>query len=261
MNRIMQPVFIGLGIITTALTIGFYFQMEWATGLWMWPDGRLTYIFIASIMAAIAAPVFWMGFTREWGAATGGAINLLIQAGGSTLFLLQLSSLNQQPNLVLYAAAFGAFTLGNVVIFLWSRRHPVQDMRPVPRPVYYSFIVFVIVLVAVAIALLLRLPVVFPWPLKPETSVIIGWVFAGTAFYFSFPFLRSGWSNAQGQLLGFLAYDIILIIPFIDHFRTVLPEHRLSLMIYTGVLVYSGLLAIYYLFIHKPTRLWLGKPG
>ena len=36
---------------------------------------------------------------------------------------------------------------------------------------------------------------------------------------------------------------------------TVTPEHRLGLWIYTIVVIYSGLLASYYLFIHRPTRL------
>jgi hypothetical protein len=230
--------------------------MPWATGLWMWPDGRLTYIFIASITAAIAAPVVWMGLKREWKPAAGGAINLLVQAGGMALFMAQFSSQTSQPNLMVYALVFGIFALGNVGIYFWSRRYPLRDTRPTPRPVYYSFVIFVILLVGFSIALLLKMPLIFPWPLLPETSVLIGWVFAGTAIYFAYPFLRSGWGNAEGQLLGFLAYDIILIIPFLQHFSTVLPEHRLSLTIYTGVLIYSGALAIYYLFLHKKTLIW-----
>ncbi len=256
MNRIAQYSFIALAVITLLLTVGFYLQMSWATDLWMWPDGRLTYIFIASITAAIAAPVFWMGLKREWGAAVGGAINLVIQAAGIMLFLLQLAGQTSDSNLMMYALAFGAFALANVGIFLWSRRVPLRDTRPIPRPVYFSFVVFTVVLAAVAVALLLKLPVVFPWPLKAETSVIIGWVFAGTVTYFVYPLLRPGWGNAQGQLLGFLAYDLILIVPFLQHFNDVLPEHRLSLTIYTGVLIYSGVLAIYYLFLHKSTLIW-----
>jgi hypothetical protein len=56
-------------------------------------------------------------------------------------------------------------------------------------------------------------------------------------------------------LLGFLAYDLVLIGPFLQHFSTVRPEMRLSLVLYTAVVVYSGLLAIYFLFLHPPTRL------
>lgn len=257
----LQYAFIAIGIVAIILTIGFYFQMHWATSLWLWPDGQLTYVFIASITAAIAAPMIWMGLAREWNAAMGGAVNLTIQAGGMAFFLIQLSSMNGQSNLLPYVLAFSGFALFNIGVFFWSRRFPMQDTRPIPRPVYYSFIIFVILLVIFSIALLIKMPLIFPWPLTPETSVLIGWVFAGTAVYFAYPFLRPTWGNAQGQLLGFLAYDVILILPFLAHFSTVLPEHRLSLIIYTGVLIYSGALAIYYLFLHKPTVMWAAKNG
>jgi hypothetical protein len=59
------------GVVLVA-TGGFYFQMPWATSLWPWPDGRLSYIFIASILAAIVVPVVWITLVGEWGAAAGG---------------------------------------------------------------------------------------------------------------------------------------------------------------------------------------------
>jgi hypothetical protein len=55
--------------------------------------------------------------------------------------------------------------------------------------------------------------------------------------------------------LGFLAYDLVLIMPFLQHFSDVLPEQRASLIVYTTVLVLSAGLAVYYLFIHRATRL------
>jgi len=72
--------------------------------------------------------------------------------------------------------------------------------------------------------------------------------------YFLHGLVRPSWANARGQLLGFLAYDLILLVPFIRHFDSVKPEHQLSLMVYTGVIVFSALLAIYFLFIHPSTR-------
>lgn len=254
MLRGVRWVFLAVGIFAIVLTIGFYLQLAAATGLWMWPDGRLTYIFIASITAAIAAPVIWMGLSGEWGAAVGGAVNLCIQAVGISAFLAQLSLTNpvtHWPHVLL----FGLFAVVNVGVFIWSWRYPLHDSRPTPRLVRMSFVVFTVVLLLVSIALLIKVPNVFPWPLLPETSVIIGWVFMGTFVYFAYASVRPVWGNAVGQLLGFLAYDVILIVPFIGHFADVLPEHQLSLIVYTGVVVYSGALAIYYCFIHPPTRL------
>ena len=46
----------------------------------------------------------------------------------------------------------------------------------------------------------------------------------------------------------------VLIIPFIALFDTVQPERVINLIAYTAVLVYSGGLAVYYLFINPQTR-------
>jgi hypothetical protein len=64
-------------------------------------------------------------------------------------------------------------------------------------------------------------------------------------------------SNAIGQLLSFLAYDLVLIGPFLKLFGTVDPTLRLNLIVYFAVLVFSAAVAIYYLFIHPQTRDWI----
>jgi len=81
-------------------------------------------------------------------------------------------------------------------------------------------------------------------------------MFLGAMTYFIYALVRPSWVNAAGQLAAFLAYDVVLIVPFLTRLPTVAPEHRISLIVYTLVVSYSGLLAIYYLFLHKPTRLW-----
>ena len=81
-------------------------------------------------------------------------------------------------------------------------------------------------------------------------------MFLGAADYFAYGLLRPSWLNTAGQLIGFLAYDIVLIVPFLIRLPTIPPENRIGLTIYTGVVIYSGLVAIYYLFLNKPTRLW-----
>lgn len=76
---------------------------------------------------------------------------------------------------------------------------------------------------------------------------------------FSLAMLRSGWVNAAGQLAGFLAYDLVLIVPFLTRLPAVAPHFRLGLIIYTTVVAFSGALAIYYLFINRSTRLYSGS--
>ena len=61
---------------------------------------------------------------------------------------------------------------------------------------------------------------------------------------FGLGLLRPGWLNAAGQLAGFLAYNVVLIAPFLMRLPTTAPEQRTGLIIYTAVVTYSGLLAI-----------------
>jgi len=67
--------------------------------------------------------------------------------------------------------------------------------------------------------------------------------------------LYPNWDNAGPPLLAFLVYDLILLVPFIHHFSNVEDSHRTSLILYMIVIVYSMLLAIYYLFADPTTRL------
>ena len=66
---------------------------------------------------------------------------------------------------------------------------------------------------------------------------------------------------ARAQLWSFLVYDLVLIMPFLAHFAVVKPELLPSLLIYTAVLIGSGAMASYYLFVNKATRVWWPASG
>ncbi|MFW6096422.1 MAG: hypothetical protein ACOC9Z_00010 [Chloroflexota bacterium] len=260
-SGLIRALFVAGGMVFLLLTAGFFLQMGWATALWPWPVGRLSYIFISSITAAIAAPMIWIGLTREFGAARGGAVNLSITATGAAVYLFILYRREGEIQLLLSALASAFFLAVNVGIFLWSIRHPIRDRRAMPGLVRASFGLFTVVLLLVAGLLVLQAPVVFPWPLQPESSVIFGFIFLGAASYFAIALPSPWWHSARGQLIGFLAYDLILIGPFLAHFGTVEPAHRLSLILYVAVLAYSGALAVYYLFLNEETRPWQVESG
>jgi hypothetical protein len=254
MQTSVRVILLALAALSVILGIGFYVQLSWATSLWPWPDSYLSYVFLSSYATAIAGGVLWVALSGSLGAARGGAINLGVATAGMAVFSFQAAQSNQA---VLPLAIFCAVALASFAIFYWLiRRAPIQDTRPTPPLVRVSFIVFAVVLVIVGVALILKAPTIFPWSLRAETSVIIGWAFLGAACYFLYGALRARWDNAGGQLLGFLGYDLILIVPFLRHFANVPPGHLLSLIIYVLVLVYSGALAIYYLFINRSTRRW-----
>lgn len=253
--RVVLLVLVALGMV---LGIGFYGQFSWATSLWPWPDSYLSYVFLSSYVIAIAGGVLWVALSGSLGAVKGGLINLEVATAGMALFLFQQAPTNHAvlPLALFCIVAFVTFVTTSWVI----RREPIQDLRPTPLLVRVSFVVFIVALIASGVALLLNDPTIFPWSLRAETSVIIGWAFLGAACYFLYGALRPRWDNAGGQLLGFLGYDLILIVPFLRHFANVPPGHTLSLIVYVIVLVYSGMLAIYYLFINRSTRRWTLVP-
>jgi hypothetical protein len=249
--RVLLLIFVALALL---LGIGFYFQLPWATALWPWPDSTLSYVFLSSYAVAIGGGILWVALSGSLGAAKGGLINLGVACAGMAAFTFQDA---QAHRAVLPLAIFCLVGLISCAASFWLlRREPVVDRRPTPRIVRLSFLGFTAALIATAVALLAHAPTIFPWPLRPESSVIFGWAFVGASCYFLFGVLYPRWDNAGGQLLGFLGYDLVLIVPFLRHFATVQPSHRLSLVTYVIVLLYSGTLAVYFLLIAPTTRRW-----
>lgn len=195
-----------MGLASLVVSAGFYLQWSWATDLWPWPDSRLSYIFLASILAAVALPVIWIGLSGELGAAEAGGLDLSVTYGGMGAYLFGL----EQPGFGVYAAVFAVACLVSVAIAAWAHRVGIRDPRPMPAPVRVSFGGFAAVLIVAGAALLLETDV-FPWPLRSESSVMFGWIFLGAAVYFLHGVLRPSWANAAGQLIGFLIYGLILI--------------------------------------------------
>lgn len=247
---------ISIGVLLLAVGTGMGLNMSWATAAWPWPDGKLSYLFVGSILAAVSVAIIWIGWSGEWGALPAGAVTALVMTSGMSIYLFQLSSRPGGPNLLPYALSFAFVALSSLGFFFWSRRFAIRDVRPMPVLLRVSYAIFVIVLVLAATALILRVPTIFPWPLNPDSSVMFGWIFIGDACYFLYSLLNPRWHNARAQLLSFLAYDLVLIVPFLGLFATIGQDRMPSLLLYMAVLIYSGLLAIYYLFIDPQTRGW-----
>jgi hypothetical protein len=241
------------GLIILGFAIGFTFRLPFATAIWPWEDGRYSYLFIGSILAAVSAAALWVGWTGEFGALPAGALNVFVIAVTTAIYFFYLTS-QGRTELTLHAALAVFAAAASLAAFFWSLKIPLKDTRPMPKPVKVSFWIFIAALFAAGGALILKAPV-FPWALNPDSSVIFGCIFLGDAFYFLYGMFRPHWHNALGQLLSFLAYDLVLIVPFLGLLNTVEPDRMLNLVVYTAVLVYSGGLAVYYLFIDPQTRL------
>ena len=260
MKSLYRTTFVILGSVSFILTLGLYLPMPLVTSILPQTGAFPLHTFLASITASIGASLLWIGFSGELGAAAAGAIDLAVFYGGLTIFQL-LSAQGGSQRLLAGVLLCLAATIVSLGFFLRFRRSPIEDSRPMPMPVRVSFGVFFVVLVLVGSALLLRLPNVFAWTLNPLSSALLGCFFLGSSCYFLYGLLFPRWHTACGQLWSFLAYDLVLIVPYLFHFATVRPAQLPSLIVNTVILVSSAALALYYLLIKQETRLRLTRGG
>ncbi len=257
MNRYFRYLMFFACAVQTFFAVAFIFQ--WPIARQVWPlsyTNQMTYLFIGSIFAAAAASTVWCLIAREDGALAGVALDYFTIFTPISIFALQLASRGSNPRMTAFAVVAVAGALFGLGLLLWRVRIPIRDPRPMPRLVRISFIIFVIGLLIAGGQLVLKFPSVLPWQVTVDGQIIYGWMFLGAAAYFTYAVLRPSWHNSAGQLAGFLAYDVVLIVPFILELPTVNPRWQLNLIVYTLVVAYSGLLATYYLFINPETRIW-----
>lgn len=268
MNRIGQLILIAGGLGMLVLAWGFLNQAPWATKWWPLPDGPLSYTFIASMQAAIAAAMLWIGISQAFHMLVAGAINLFVMLSGTAIYLWSaqatIAALQQadEPHLSvsLLATAVTIFAVLNLGLLFWARRFQLTDPQPMPIGLRIAFVIFVLALVGVGGALVMQREGVFPWKLSGPTSALFGWMFLGDAFYFLYALLAPRWHNAATQLWSFLAYDLVLIPPFLLHFGKVEKDLLPSLIVYTAILFFSAAVAVYYLLVNPTTRVW-GQPA
>jgi hypothetical protein len=255
MQRMIGYIILLGGLLALVIGLGFVFRIPAVIDFWPWPDSGLSYLFEGSILLAVSAAAVWIGWSGELGALPAGALNIFVIAIGSGGYLLQNALYRNRIELLPFGLLAVFFAVASALSFMASRRILIHPSVPTPWPVQISFMIFLGALVSAGIALIFHLRI-FPWALNPDSSVLFGCIFIGDAFYFLYSLLSPHWNNAKGQLLSFLAYDVVLIGPFIGRLGTIQPDFRLSLILYIVVLVYSGVIAAYYLFFHAATRSW-----
>lgn len=240
-----------VGLLLLALAAGFVSQQPWALGLWPWQERELTYVLIGSIVAAMAAGLGRVGFAAEWGGLAAGALNLFVAAIGAAYFLFQIPPLRNQPDVRPHAWAALSIALIGALVFIWAQRRPDDDPAPAPRPVLISYGVFVVLFVFAGMALIMRESGILPWRLRAGfSSVLLGWIFVGDAFYFLYALIFPHWRNARAQLWSLLAF-VVLMLPFyvvyVVEVFSVPRARRLTLAVSLVVMIYSAALAARYL--------------
>jgi hypothetical protein len=249
-----------VAVIQAILAVLFIIQSPLVTGP-VWPfEGMtpLSWIFVGSIYLAAAAATGWCIHIDSGRALVGIALDYIAILVPFSVLTTAAAVNGGGTDTALFAVACVLGAIVGVLMLRWALRHRWRDARPTPRPVRWSFLVFIVALLIVGGLLVLRVPGVMPWNVTPELSTLFGFMFLGAAAYFAFGLLEPRWENAGGQLAGFLAYDVVLIVPFLERLPTVPEALRPNLVVYTGVVVLSGLLAIWYLLIDPSTRLWSG---
>ena len=256
MIRFMRPIMLIAALIQIVIAIGFFAQMPWTKTFWPFDyTDDLSFIFMSSIAGAAAASTLWCLYTGEERGFAGIALDYIFLFGPLAVFSLQKYSRIPNRELIVLIGAGVLGIVSGIAIFFWSRRIPFQQTQPTPRPIRIAFGVFIVALLLLGGALVLKTQGIMPWSLTNDASILYGWFFIGAAVYFVYGLIHPVWGNAGGQLSGFLVYDLVLIVPFLLHFSNVRPSLILNLVIYIVVLVSSGVLALYYLFVHPSTRL------
>jgi hypothetical protein len=254
MNRYLRVTLIVVSLVQLGFAVLFALQSPIAVQLWPLPNTTpLSILFIGSIFAAAAASTLWCVLSKEYGALAGVALDYLMILVPLSILSFQLAG--EIPAMLPFGIISVAALLFGIYLFLQTRSIPIRDTRPMPTPVRFAFMFFIVALLIVGGGLVLKVPNILPWVITEAGSVVYGWMFLGAAAYFTYALLRPSWGNSAGQLVGFLAYDIVLIIPFINRLSSVPPEFQTNHIIYTAVVALSGLLAIYYLFINANTRI------
>ena len=253
--RLAKTALIIAGLVHLMLAAGFFFQQSWAIALWPLPDTPLSYAFIAAILAGGGAPLIWIGLSGESAALAGYGLSFGVMYAGmgisAMLFYLRI----QNPSLAGFVFVMGVLAALGGILFVKTPRS-AQEGQPTPRIVIYAFASEVLVLAGAGILLTLKVPNTLPWNLSQESSVLYGWVFLGLAFYYLYAVLNSQWTHAQGPLLGFLVYDLVLFAPLFARYGNLQPEHVRGQVAASAIIIFSAALGVYYLFVNPATRLW-----
>jgi hypothetical protein len=247
---------LAVAVVLAALAVAFFLRTAPATSLWPLPDGAVAFTFMAAILGGAAAPLVWIALSGEWAALGSYGLAFGVVTAGMGMSAIAMAVANGDGALAPFGV--GLLVLGGVCFgaAAWGLRQTLLDERVTPRTVRLGFTVETAVLTGVGAALILRIPNTLPWPLLAESSTLYGWVFLGLALYYAFSLRRPAWHNARGPLLGFLVYDLVLIGPLLARIPNLEAQFVLGLVAAIAIILVSGALGIWFLFVDPATRDW-----
>lgn len=269
-RRVARPVAFFTAAVFAAITYALVVRPAWVVDAFPWPESPMSFTFLASIAASIGVVWLTVGVENEPAALAGVGVNVIVASAGACALFTQQAWITSRVDMMVGAVASAALAVFGIWLWRTARHLDVRDPRRMPPVVRWAFIVFVVALVVAGSSLCLQLQV-FPWPLWGGTATLFGFIFLGAAAYFAHTVVRGYWSFAAPALGGFLAYDVVLFVPYFkllhagagasDVLYGGAPVNRTSLIIYLTVLIVSALLALYTALLHPTTRLWSARPA
>ena len=254
------PLLLVLAGIQAVAALLFLLRAPAAVDLWPIPGtGEMTLILLASFFAASAASTTWAVLWGEPGSLVGIALDYVVIFVPLSVLALTLEPSSGGGSLPFMVATLGGAIVG-IGMLWWSWRRPLRDAEPTPGVVRGAFGVFLVALLFAGLTLVARVPEIMPWALTPDLSLITGMMFLGSASYFAYGLARPRWTNAGGQLAGFLAYDLVLIVPLLTRSGSAYSGWGVNRWAYTAVIVGSGILAAWYLLLAPRTRMFRPRP-
>ncbi|HUG26359.1 MAG TPA: hypothetical protein VMN83_28035 [Albitalea sp.] len=239
------------------------------TAAWPWPEMSISFVFLGAITASVATVWASVALSGEFAALAGVGLNIVVAGVPAIVFLGWQVATGAHADLGLalaFAIASSAFGL-----WLWraTRGLPVHDPRPLPRTVRVAFFAFVVTLVVAGTALAVQRQV-FPWRLQPSSATLFGFIFLGAAAFFANAVRSGRWAVAAPALWGFLAYDLVLFVPYgrllfadtaaaDDFYGDGQRVDMASLAVYLTVLAASTMLALHAALVDPATRLWRAR--
>jgi hypothetical protein len=247
---ILRWALIAYSLVLFAFAVGFFFRLEWAVAIWPWryDSVDLSYKLVSSFFAAAGTSVLYCAASGDLRAMVGVGIDAIV-------ITLPVAVIGFASGAYLFATASALTAIAGVLAIAWFRRYRFRDTRPTPLPVRISFGLFVLLLTVFGGAMAFGSLRILPWEVVPEVGRVYGFMFLGASSYFLYGLIVPRWSNAIGQLLAFLAYDLVLLLPFFNHFYRVPDDRWINHVVYSAVIAYSAVLAVWYCFLDETMKL------
>jgi len=246
-----KVVFVVDGAFFLILAVGFALRVSLATRLWPWIEQPICSYFLAALLAAYGAGCLYLARLGDWSAAAGGSIAMVVAFGGFASYVAVAEVTGHDTGLILPAAVLAVIaTIAAATLAVKLKATPGSLRLPAPA-LRTMLRIMGPLLFLVGIALLAGAHAILPWSLSPQTLALLGWVLIGFSANYVYTSFQGGWSTAQVLLVGLFSYDVTMILPLLEHYATVAPEYRITLIINTVVILLTVSVAIFHLFLRR----------